>query len=59
LKILVRRCRGRGACNLTLTGASEQRKRSVIAQLWQGPGGRPVDLAVISTVVELSVDVEA
>ena len=58
LKILVLRCRGRGACNLTLTGASEQRQRSLIAQLWQGPGGRPVDLAVISAVVELAVDLE-
>jgi hypothetical protein len=52
------RCRWRGGCDLALAGASEQRKRSVIAQLWQGHGGRPVDLTVISAVVELAVDMD-
>jgi hypothetical protein len=42
-----------------LVVASEQRKRSVIAQLQQGHGGRPVDLAVISVVVELVIGVDA
>jgi len=44
---------------VALAGAIGQRKRSVIAQLWQGHGGRPVDLAVISAVVELVIGVDA
>ena len=43
---------------MALAGAREQRQRSVIAQLWQGQGGRPGDLAVIGPVVEMAVDVD-
>jgi len=43
---------------VALAGAIEQRKRSVIAQLWQGHDGRPVDLAVVSAVVELVIGVD-
>jgi hypothetical protein len=42
---------------VALAGVIEQRKRSVIVQLWQGHGGRPVDLAVVSAVVELVIGV--
>jgi hypothetical protein len=44
---------------VALSGAIEQRKRPVIAQLWQGPGGRPFDLTIISAVVELVIGVDA
>jgi len=44
---------------VALAGAIGQRKRSVIVQLRQGHGGRPVDLAVISVVVELVIGVDA
>jgi hypothetical protein len=43
---------------VALAGAIGQRKRSAITQLWQGHGGRPVDLAVISVVVELVIGVD-
>jgi hypothetical protein len=40
---------------VALSGASEPRKHTVKAQLWQGQGGGPIDLTVISGVVELAV----
>jgi hypothetical protein len=44
---------------VALAGAIEQSKRSEIARLGQGHGGRPVDLTVISAVVELAIGVDA
>jgi len=52
----VQRCRRRGACDLPLAGDGEPRRRSLSAQVGRCRGGRPADLAVIGTVVELAVD---
>src|SRR5258708_31407859 len=50
------RCRRRVACDLPLTGDSEQRRWSLSTLVGRCHGGRPADLAVISIVVELAVD---
>src|SRR5258708_28466467 len=52
----VQRCRRRGACDLPLAGDGEPRRRSLSAQVGRCRGGRPADLAVLGTVVELAVD---
>jgi hypothetical protein len=51
-----RRCRRRVACDLPLTGDSEQRRWSLSTLVGRCHGGRPADLAVISIVVEVAVD---
>jgi hypothetical protein len=56
LRIPLQLCRWRGACDLPLAGDGEQRRRSLGAQVGRCRGGRPADLAVIGTVVELAVD---
>jgi hypothetical protein len=52
LRIPLQLCRWRGACDLPLAGDGERRG----AQVGRCRGGRPADLAVIGTVVELAVD---
>ena len=56
LRIPLQLCRWRGACDLPLAGDGERRRRSLGAQVGRCRGGRPADLAVIGTVVELAVD---
>jgi hypothetical protein len=50
------RWRRRVACDLPLTGDSEQRRWSLSTLVGRCHGCRPADLAVISIVVELAVD---
>jgi hypothetical protein len=50
------RCRRGVACDLPLTGDSEQRRWSLSTLVGRCRGGRPADLAAISIVVELAVD---
>jgi hypothetical protein len=56
LRIPLQRCRGRGACDLPLAGDGERRRRSLGGRVGRCRGGRPADLAVIGTAVELAVD---
>jgi len=50
------RCRRRVARDLPLTGDSEQRRWSLSTLVGRCHGCRPADLAVISIVVELAVE---
>jgi hypothetical protein len=52
-------CGRRGACGVPLTGDGEQTGRSVSAVVGRCRGGRPAELAVIGTVVELALELGA
>ena len=58
LKIVARRRRWRGGCDLTLSGDDEQRRRSVSAQVERAHSGRRVDLAAIGAVLRLAVELD-
>jgi hypothetical protein len=52
-------CRRRVACDLPLTGDGEQRRWSLSTLVGRCHGSRPADLAVVSTVVDMAVELGA